>query len=334
MPTPPSSPRRIAAAAAETGIGLTLLPVFYSQGGFGGAPPVEGQRRFVSDVDCVSAPRRRGAEGRRRPRRRGRRHRAAQPARRHAGRAARGPRRRPRTVRCTSMSPSRSRRSRIASPGRARGPSPGSSTTRPSTRAGASSTRPISTLPKSAASPPRGAVAGLCPITEANLGDGIFPAAAFLEAGGRFGVGSDSNVEITAPGELRQLEYGQRLAHRARNVLAAKEGESTGRALYEGALAGGAQAAGTAGRRARPGPSGRHSSCCDRDAMPDACSHGRPLARRLCLRRRPRGDRQRLCRRRRASSPTAATAAARRHRRALPDARSRASSPDRATRRG
>ena len=59
--------RRIAAAAAETGIGLTLLPVFYSQGGFGGAPPVEGQRRFVSDVDSYLAPRRRGAEGRRRP---------------------------------------------------------------------------------------------------------------------------------------------------------------------------------------------------------------------------------------------------------------------------
>jgi formimidoylglutamate deiminase len=90
----------------------------------------------------------------------------------------------------------------------------------------------------------RGAVAGLCPITEANLGDGVFPAAAFVAEGGRFGVGSDSNVRIDAAEELRLLEYGQRLTGRARNLLAAEPGASTGGALYRGALAGGAAALG------------------------------------------------------------------------------------------
>jgi formiminoglutamate deiminase len=83
-----------------------------------------------------------------------------------------------------------------------------------------------------------GAVAGLCPITEANLGDGLFPAKAYREAGGRFGVGSDSNVLIDLAEELRLLEYGQRLSHGARAVLGG------GAALFAQALAGGAQALG------------------------------------------------------------------------------------------
>ena len=87
-----------------------------------------------------------------------------------------------------------------------------------------------------------GAVAGLCPVTEANLGDGIFPAREFLGAGGRFGIGTDSNVLIGVTDELRQLEYGQRLTHRERNVLSGGPGVSTGRALFDAALAGGAQA--------------------------------------------------------------------------------------------
>ena len=87
-----------------------------------------------------------------------------------------------------------------------------------------------------------GAVAGLCPVTEASLGDGIFPAREFLDAGGRFGVGTDFNVLIGVADELRQLEYGQRLKHRERNVLSGGPGVSTGRTLLDGALAGGAQA--------------------------------------------------------------------------------------------
>jgi formimidoylglutamate deiminase len=101
-----------------------------------------------------------------------------------------------------------------------------------------------------------GAVVGLCPLTEASLGDGIFSGADYLAADGRFGIGTDSNIQIDAAAELRQLEYGQRLARRARNVMTMREGESSGRRLFATALAAGAQAlqqpigALAAGRRA------------------------------------------------------------------------------------
>jgi formimidoylglutamate deiminase len=88
-----------------------------------------------------------------------------------------------------------------------------------------------------------GAVAGLCPITESNLGDGIFPGSNYLEAGGSFGIGTDSNVSIGVADELRQFEYSQRLRDRARNVLGGTQ-PSTGRSLFEGALRGGSQALG------------------------------------------------------------------------------------------
>ena len=90
-----------------------------------------------------------------------------------------------------------------------------------------------------------GAVAGLCPVTEANLGDGIFDGERFLDNGGWLGVGSDSNISISTIGELRQLDYSQRLRDRARVVLA-QPGGSVGRRLYDAALGGGAQALGRA----------------------------------------------------------------------------------------
>jgi formimidoylglutamate deiminase len=90
-----------------------------------------------------------------------------------------------------------------------------------------------------------GAVAGLCPVTEANLGDGIFDAPGWLGAGGAFGVGTDSNVRISLAEELRLLEYSQRLHLKARAVMATAE-RSTGRWLWDGAARGGAQAAGRA----------------------------------------------------------------------------------------
>jgi formiminoglutamate deiminase len=89
-----------------------------------------------------------------------------------------------------------------------------------------------------------GAVVGLCPITEANLGDGLFPAVRFVDGGGRFGIGTDSNVLIDAAEELRLLEYGQRLARRARNVLTLDGRPSVGGTLFRAALAGGTQALG------------------------------------------------------------------------------------------
>ena len=88
-----------------------------------------------------------------------------------------------------------------------------------------------------------GAVAGLCPITEANLGDGIFDGVRYLKHGGHFGIGSDSNIRISLSEELRALEYSQRLKHLGRAVLAT-ETRSAGRVLYEGAALGGAFASG------------------------------------------------------------------------------------------
>ncbi|MCH7564424.1 MAG: formimidoylglutamate deiminase [Gemmatimonadetes bacterium] len=89
-----------------------------------------------------------------------------------------------------------------------------------------------------------GAVAGLCPTTEANLGDGIFPLPDFLGAGGTIGIGSDSHVTVDPVGELRLLEYGQRLLWESRNVAARGRDQSTGAFLYQATLKGGARAAG------------------------------------------------------------------------------------------
>lgn len=86
-----------------------------------------------------------------------------------------------------------------------------------------------------------GAVVGLCPVTEANLGDGIFNGYDYLNTGGDFGVGTDSNVNISLSEELRMLEYSQRLRDRQRNVMVKTKG-STGSKLYRKALRGGAQA--------------------------------------------------------------------------------------------
>ena len=88
------------------------------------------------------------------------------------------------------------------------------------------------------------AVAGICPTTEGNLGDGIFPFVDYLAAGGRWGIGSDSHVSVSPIEELRWLEYVQRLITRSRNVAAPGHGGSTGARLFGDALAGGAQALG------------------------------------------------------------------------------------------
>lgn len=98
-----------------------------------------------------------------------------------------------------------------------------------------------------------GAVAGLCPTTEANLGDGVFPLASYLVGGGRWGVGSDSHVSVSPTADLRMLEYSQRLTMHERNVAGGREAHSTGRALLEGACAGGAQASGRRLGAIRPG---------------------------------------------------------------------------------
>ncbi len=88
-----------------------------------------------------------------------------------------------------------------------------------------------------------GAVAAVCPTTEGDLGDGFFPMAAYLDAGGLLAVGSDSNVCLSPFTELRQLEWSQRLLERRRLVAASREGEHAGARLVRAALAGGARAA-------------------------------------------------------------------------------------------
>ncbi|MBR1268079.1 formimidoylglutamate deiminase [Bradyrhizobium sp. AUGA SZCCT0222] len=232
---------RIAQAAEATGIGLTLLPSFYAHGSFGGAAPHAGQRRFICSVDqfakLIDATKRAlrelpGANIGIAP------HslRAVTPAELAAivPLAEGGP------VHIHAAEQTKEVEECIAWSGR-----------RPVEwllehapinqrwcliHATHTTATEIAVLAKS------GAVAGLCPVTEASLGDGTFPAREFLDAGGRFGVGTDSNVLVGVADELRQLEYGQRLKHRERNVLSGGPGISTGRALFDTALAGGAQA--------------------------------------------------------------------------------------------
>ena len=98
-----------------------------------------------------------------------------------------------------------------------------------------------------------GAVAGLCQTTEANLGDGSFPLREYLADGGRFGIGSDSNVCTSPVEELRWLEYIRRLETRTRNVTETRPGASVALNLYQRALAGGAQALGRNAGAIAPG---------------------------------------------------------------------------------
>ncbi|MGH6949008.1 MAG: formimidoylglutamate deiminase, partial [Kiloniellales bacterium] len=236
--------RAILAAAAESGIGLTLLPVLYGYGGFGGKPAGEGQRRFLNDparfltlIGTLIATT------------------SGDPQLRigiapHSLRAVT-----PESLRETlrgleSLDASAPVHIHIAEQEAEVEQSLAWCKRRPvewlleeigvdarwclvhATHMSAEETLALANS---------GAVAGLCPTTEANLGDGFFPARDYLAAGGRFGIGSDSHISISPREELRWLEYGQRLLHRRRNLLAEGPGGSVGARLYKAALAGGAQ---------------------------------------------------------------------------------------------
>ena len=99
----------------------------------------------------------------------------------------------------------------------------------------------------------RQAVIGLCPSTEADLGDGIFPLGALLAAGGQYGIGSDSNMTTDAAAELRLLEQGQRLAQLRRITAVDEDTPHCGAALWHAALEGGARASGRPAGRIAPG---------------------------------------------------------------------------------
>ena len=231
---------RIAAAAEETGIGLTLLPTFYAHSGFGGAAPTVRQRRFINDIESFA----RVVE-------------ASRSAVRRLTGATVGVA--PHSLR--AVTPEELTAVVKVAQGGVIHIHIAEQTKEVADCVAWSGRRPIEWLLENQAVNERwclvhathatetevrgmassGAIVGLCPITEANLGDGIFPAPAFLEQGGRFGVGSDSNVLLDGAEELRILEYSQRLAHRARNVLASAEGRSTGRSLFDAALSGGSE---------------------------------------------------------------------------------------------
>ena len=246
---------RIAAAASATGIGLTLLPSLYMSGGIGGAPPSSGQKRFLNDPDRFLALISRSREIV-----------AALPDARvgiapHSLRAV-PPDALQRVVASCSDGPIHIHAAEQVK--------------EVEDSVAVLGARPVQWLLDHASVDERwclihathmtpgetealarsGAVAGLCPLTEASLGDGVFDGARYLAANGRFGIGTDSNIQIDLAAELRQLEYGERLAHRARNVLARHDGCSVGRMLFDTVLAAGTQACArpvgaiAAGRRA------------------------------------------------------------------------------------
>lgn len=234
---------RIVAAAGETGIALTLLPVFYAHSGFGGTAPNEDQRRFINSLDGFM----RLLEG-------------ARAAVSGLPNAVVGVA--PHSLRAVTPD-------ELAAVSAMAGEGPVHIHVAEQVKEVAdcvdwSGARPVEWLLANAdvggrwclihathmtpqetrALARSGAVAGLCPITEANLGDGIFPGGEFLAAGGGFGIGSDSNILIGIADELQQFEYSQRLSLRARNVMAGPN-SSTGRTLFDGALSGGGRALGS-----------------------------------------------------------------------------------------
>lgn len=243
---------RICAASGETGLGLTLLPVLYQRGGCDGRALGPGQVRFGNDLDRY-ARLIDGAAG----------HLAALPGDAVLGVA-------PHSLRAVSPDG-------LAFAASLRPEAPihihiAEQVAEVEELLAHTGARPVEWLLAHAAVDGRwcpihctqmtvaetialartGAVAGLCPVTEANLGDGIFDGVNWAHAGGAFGLGTDSNVQITLMGELRLYEYSQRLRDKGRAMLAT-EAHSTGRVLWQSAAEGGAQAAGRAAGAIAPG---------------------------------------------------------------------------------
>ncbi|WP_118134234.1 formimidoylglutamate deiminase [Oceanicella sp. SM1341] len=229
--------RRIFAAARDTGIGLTHLPVLYSHGGPGAQPLEGGQKRFGNDMERFSRLMMAlDLEG--------------MPGDTRIGVA-------PHSLRAVTTDVF----AHLSSPGPIHIHAAEQEREVEEIEAWLGA-RPVQWLLDNAGLSERwclihctqmqpgetealarsGAVAGLCPVTEANLGDGIFDGPRFLGAGGRFGVGSDSNIRVSLAQELRALEYSQRLRDRARNVLAPEGGGSVGENLFLRAASGAARA--------------------------------------------------------------------------------------------
>jgi formimidoylglutamate deiminase len=239
---PAETAERVAAAARAAGIGLTMLPVLYSYSGFGEQPLGSDQQRFRTDPAQVL----RIAE-------------ALEPLR--GGQLEVGAA--PHSLRAASVAQI-GELARALPAGRPLHIHIAEQQAEVQQCLAFCGMRPLRYLSEHVALDPRwclvhathldpdevgriaagAAVAGLCPTTEANLGDGLFPLAQFIEAGGRFGIGSDSHVSQSPVEELRWLEYGQRLLHQRRNVAVSHQQRRVGEFLWQGALRGGAQASG------------------------------------------------------------------------------------------
>jgi formimidoylglutamate deiminase len=239
---PAETAERVADAARAAGIGLTLLPVMYSYAGFNEQPLHPGQRRFRTDPALVL----RIVE-------------ALEPLRGpqlEVGAA-------PHSLRAVSIAQLRELAQGLPA-GRPLHIHIAEQQLEVQQCLEATGRRPVDYLLDEAQVDARwclvhathlsdtetarlaasGAIAGLCPTTEANLGDGLFPLDAFIRAGGRFGIGSDSHVSQSPVEELRWLEYGQRLAHQRRNIAVDEAQRDVAAFLWQRALQGGAQAAG------------------------------------------------------------------------------------------
>ena len=235
---------RVTGAAGRTGIALTLLPVLYNAGGFGGTPVGGAQRRFANDAERLlriveTMRRRHGANPDFRVGLAPHSLRAVGPESLAGAVAGLDSIDAEAPIHIHIAEQTREVEDCLAWSGKRpvewlldnREPGPRWCLVH-ATHMTADETRAVAAT---------GAVAGLCPTTEANLGDGLFPLETWLEAGGRLGIGSDSHVSISPVEELRWLEYGQRLAARRRNIAALPRG-STGARLYATALDGGARA--------------------------------------------------------------------------------------------
>jgi len=231
---------RVRAAAATTGIRLTLLPVFYAHADFGGAPPIPPQRRFIHDIDgflqlVAALAKHDGQVVGMAP---------------HSLRAV--------TPQELARIAAFAREKLVGAPLHIHAAEQRKEVEDCVAWCGE---RPVAWLLANAAIDERwcvvhgthmtpeeardlaatGAVVALCPTTEADLGDGVFPAIAYLAAGGHLAIGGDSHVGVDPFLELRLVDAVQRLTVEKRNVLA-RDGESSGLRLYQAALAGGARA--------------------------------------------------------------------------------------------
>ena len=241
---------RISAAAQQTGFGLTLLPVAYARSGFGGAPTHQGQIRFSNSAENFLK--------------------LWDASRKHLKRGDDNLGIAPHSLRAVTPEDLS-----IILAAQHDGPThihAAEQVKEVDDCLAWSGQRPVEwllnhhdinekwcfihatqmTAEETTALARSGAVAGLCPTTEADLGDGIFNGRQWHAEDGHWGIGTDSHIGTDIAVELRQLEWSQRLAHKQRTVLA-NPMQSNARSLYEGALAGGAQALGRQSGKLAPG---------------------------------------------------------------------------------